>query len=83
MKLADVEMIPGVVVDDEDPKFLGRLKISAPGEKYDPEFDNFKKVKPAKSYNGEEYMADLTDDEAYENDLVKYAGTREERRRRY
>ena len=32
MKLADVEMIPGVVVDDEDPKFLGRLKISAPGE---------------------------------------------------
>lgn len=51
-----------------------------PGEKYDPEFDNFKKVKPAKSYNGEEYMADLTDDEAYENDLVKYAGTREERR---
>ena len=51
-----------------------------PGEKYDPEFDNFKKVKPAKSYNGEEYMADLTDDEAFENDLVKYAGTREERR---
>lgn len=51
-----------------------------PGEKYDPEFDDFKKVKPAKSYNGEEYMADLTDDEAYENDLVKYAGTREERR---
>lgn len=51
-----------------------------PGEKYDPEFDNFKKVKPAKRYNGEEYMADLTDDEAYENDLVKYAGTREERR---
>ena len=32
MKLADVEMIPGVVVDDEDTKFLGRLKISAPGE---------------------------------------------------
>ena len=32
MKLADVEMIPGVVVDDEDPKCLGRLKISAPGE---------------------------------------------------
>ena len=51
-----------------------------PGEKYDPEFDDFKKVKPAKRYNGEEYMADLTDDEAYENDLVKYAGTREERR---
>lgn len=51
-----------------------------PGEKYDPEFDNFKKVKSAKSYTGEEYMADLTDDEAYENDLVKYAGTREERR---
>ena len=51
-----------------------------PGEKYDPEFDNFKKVKPAKSYTGEEYMADLTDDEAFENDLVKYAGTREERR---
>lgn len=25
-------MIPGVVVDDQDPKFLGRLKISAPGE---------------------------------------------------
>ena len=25
-------------------------------------------------------MADLTDDEAFENDLVKYAGTREERR---
>ena len=61
----------------------GALKMwqdAHPGEKYDPEFDNFKKVKPAKSYNGEEYMADLTDDEAYENDLVKYAGTREERR---
>ena len=62
------------------PEALKMWQDAHPGEKYDPEFDNFKKVKPAKSYNGEEYMADLTDDEAYENDLVKYAGTREERR---
>ena len=62
------------------PEALKMWLDAHPGEKYDPEFDNFKKVKPAKSYNGEEYMADLTDDEAFENDLVKYAGTREERR---
>lgn len=62
------------------PEALKMWQDAHPGEKYDPEFDNFKKVKPAKRYNGEEYMADLTDDEAYENDLVKYAGTREERR---
>lgn len=62
------------------PEALKMWQDAHPGEKYDPEFDNFKKVKPAKSYTGEEYMADLTDDEAYENDLVKYAGTREERR---
>ena len=62
------------------PEALKMWQDAHPGEKYDPEFDNFKKVKPAKSYNGEKYMADLTDDEAYENDLVKYAGTREERR---
>lgn len=62
------------------PEALKMWQDAHPGEKYDPEFDNFKKVKPAKSYTGEEYMADLTDDEAFENDLVKYAGTREERR---
>lgn len=62
------------------PEALKMWQDAHPGEKYDPEFDNFKKVKPAKSYSGEEYMADLTDDEAYENDLVKYAGTRGERR---
>ena len=62
------------------PEALKMWQDAHPGEKYDPEFDNFKKVKPAKRYNGEEYMADLADDEAYENDLVKYAGTREERR---
>lgn len=62
------------------PEALKMWQDAHPGEKYDPEFDNFKKVKPAKSYTGEEYMADLTEDEAYENDLVKYAGTREERR---
>lgn len=32
MKLANVEMIPAVVVDDNDPMFLGRVKVSAPGE---------------------------------------------------
>ena len=62
------------------PEALKMWQDAHPGEKYDPEFDDFKKVKPAKRYNGEEYMADLTDDEAFENDLVKYAGTREERR---
>ena len=62
------------------PEALKMWQDAHPGEKYDPEFDNFKKVKPAKRYNDEDYMADLTDDEAYENDLVKYAGTREERR---
>lgn len=62
------------------PEVLKMWQDAHPGEKYDPEFDNFKKVKPAKSYTGEEYMADLTDDEAFENDLVKYVGTREERR---
>lgn len=35
MKLKNVELIPGVVVDDLDPKYLGRVKVSAPGE-FDP-----------------------------------------------
>ena len=62
------------------PEALKMWQDAHPGEKFDPEFDNFKKVKPAKNYNGEDYMQDLDDEEAFENDLVKFAGTREERR---
>lgn len=36
MKFTDVEIIPGVVIDSEDPKFLGRVKCAAPGL-FDPE----------------------------------------------
>lgn len=32
MKLKDVELIPGVVVEDKDPMYLGRVKVAAPGE---------------------------------------------------
>jgi hypothetical protein len=32
MKLKDVELIPGVVVENEDPMYMGRVKVSAPGE---------------------------------------------------
>lgn len=31
MNLSEVEIIPGVIVDANDPKHLGRVKISAPG----------------------------------------------------
>lgn len=61
------------------PEALKMWQDAHPGEKYDPEFDDFSKVKPAKRYNGEDYMADLTDEEAFENDLVKFAGNRKER----
>ena len=61
------------------PEALKMWQDAHPGEKYDPEFDDFSKVKPAKRYNGEDYMADLSDEEAFENDLVKFAGNRKER----
>ena len=31
MKLGDINILPGAVVDIEDPKFIGRVKAAAPG----------------------------------------------------
>lgn len=31
MKFADTELLPGVVVNDEDPKQIGRVKVNCPG----------------------------------------------------
>lgn len=31
MKLSDVEIIPGTIIESEDPLFLGRIKCAAPG----------------------------------------------------
>lgn len=36
MKLKNVEMIPGVIISEEDPDKLGRVKVAAPGL-FDPE----------------------------------------------